>query len=360
MTNVNGRPRVYENPTNISIVIDRSNLDFLDRLRGTTPRGRYIALSLQRTQDTVPKILELEALLGSYADIIEKNNVLIKSHELTIAGLNAEIKRLSEEAVRSSSPDSLSRPATEDDQIDNMRKDFIERNIGLLQSFIANNIPKSKLVAIQRQLVFPTLPKLKLFLTEEYARRMKEGSASLAGIKAVAPPPLSLEQQAYKDELTARLRQAQATLSQMKAKVAEAFNHGMQSDYNQLAVGSAEAEKQVMAIIEEFGAARKIGFTRPVKPSAQESESTHEKVPSAGSPSNPAVVPEPKSDEANTGGLTADQLMFKIQQEEEAVRGDTPGKAAGELKEITASLTNDSPVTESSGTQETASKRGCV
>lgn len=57
---------------------------------------------------------------------------------------------------------------------------------------------------------------------------------------------------------------AQAALSQLKAEAAEAFNHGLQSDYNQLAVGAAEAEKQVMAIIEEFGAARKSGFMRSV------------------------------------------------------------------------------------------------
>ncbi len=153
---------------------------------------------------------------------------------------------------------------------------------------------------------------------------MKEGSADLAGIKAIAPPPLSPEQQAYKDELTTKLRQAQATLSQFKAKANEAFNRGMQSDYNQLAVEVAKAEKQVMAMIEEIGAAKKRGFVRQVQPPAQVSDSSPEKVPPVESPSIPAIIPECKPTGAGSGGLTADQLMLKIQQEEEAVRRDTP------------------------------------
>lgn len=66
------------------------------------------------------------------------------------------------------------------------------------------------------------------------------------------------------------------------------------------------------------------------------------------------MIPEPEPDEPNTGGLTADQLMLKIQEEED-VRKDAPGKADGELKEATASVFNESHATVSSGTSETAS-----
>ncbi len=128
----------------------------------------------------------------------------------------------------------------------------------------------------------------------------------------------------------------------------------------QFAVEVAKAEKQVMAMIEEIGAAKKRGFVRQVQPSAQVSDSSPEKVLPVESPSIPSIVPECKPIGAGSGGLTADQLMLKIQQEEDAVRGDTPGKAAGELKEAIASVPNEFPAVVSSGALETAPKQGGV
>ncbi len=47
-----------------------------------------------------------------------------------------------------------------------------------------------------------------------------------------------------------------------------------------------------------------------------------ETAPSAGSHTIPAVAPECKPTGVGSGGLTADQLMLKIKQEEYAVHGD--------------------------------------
>jgi hypothetical protein len=107
--NLTGRPRVYEDSTNITISMEKKDVALLYTLHGSTPRGKYVSMALHGTEDIMLRCLNAEAMLKMHATVADKNNILIMTHERTIAELNrhlsakdAEIARLNLEVERAS------------------------------------------------------------------------------------------------------------------------------------------------------------------------------------------------------------------------------------------------------------------
>ncbi len=150
------RPKVYEDMVTTSLCMDRADLNMLDRMRGNTTRGKFIATAILIDPEKTRRILELEAEVKQLRESLNKE-LLIKE------SLN---KRLLHEDK--DSPELIER-----------RKAFIDNNLEFFRAFILNKVPGTKLVAIQRQLQFTKLQKLKEFFIEEYARRTKEGTFNL-------------------------------------------------------------------------------------------------------------------------------------------------------------------------------------
>jgi len=65
--------------------------------------------------------------------------------------------------------------ATSAGEIGSFRKQFLDLNYPMLYGFMKNTISQDNLVALQRQLMFTSLPKLKTYLMEEFRRRVNEG-----------------------------------------------------------------------------------------------------------------------------------------------------------------------------------------
>ncbi len=112
-------------------------------------------------------------------------------------------------------------------EIEAMRKEFMDLNYPILYGFIKNRISNDNLVGFQRQLLFPTLPRLKTYFMEEYHRRIRAGLMPVTEepIKPSAPQ-LTLEQQAYKDELVAKIKELRSKLGVVKKEVNAAMERG--------------------------------------------------------------------------------------------------------------------------------------
>ncbi len=103
----------------------------------------------------------------------------------------------------------------------------MDLNYHILYGFIKNRISNDNLIGFQRQLLFPTLPKLKNYFMEEYHRRVRAGlmPATEEPIKPAAPQ-LTPEQQAYKDKLVTKIRELRSKLETVRRDVNAAVERG--------------------------------------------------------------------------------------------------------------------------------------
>jgi len=263
------------------------------------------------------------------------------THERNIAVLNrqlsakdAEIARLNLEVERASL-----QPSAGDGAVGIMRREFLDINTGILQGFVMGRISHENLLSYQRMLAFTSLHKLKAFFIEEYQRRLNAGSIepaekALAKLTPSAAPikPLSPEQQAYKDELVAKIRELRSKLGMVRKEVNAAVERGDAQTVNTIGPQEHLLEDQLLEAMKTAKAAGETGFNRPV---SQPQPSSTPEVKVEISP----VVPEnigqayPTIPASSTGyeGKTAAEMLAEVhewdKQEKAAVDSS---KAAGD------------------------------
>lgn len=328
--NFTGRPRVYEDSINVTISMERKDVALLDTLRGSTPRGRYISIALHGTEDLMLRCLNGEEMLKMHAAVADRNNLLIKTHEQTIAALNkqlsakevaitrmmeklstkdAEISRLNLDVKRSSL-----HPSTGQGAVDIMRREFLDKNIEILHGFVMGRISHENLLFFQKTLAFTSLNKLKTFFIEEYQRRLNDGSIepaekALAKLTPSVAPinPLSPEQQAYKDELLGNIKEMRSKLGIVKKQVNTAMERGDAQTVNTIGPQEHLLEDQLLEAMKTAKAAGETGFNRPVS-QAQPSPILEVKVETA------PGVPQNVSPASSTTyeGKTASEMLAEV------------------------------------------------
>lgn len=320
--------------------MEKKDVALLDTLRGSTPRGKYVSMALHGTEDIMLRCLNAEAMLKMHATVADKNNILIMTHERTIAVLNrqlsakdAEIARLNLEVERASL-----QPSAGDGAVGIMRREFLDINTGILQGFVMGRISHENLLSYQRMLAFTSLHKLKAFFIEEYQRRLNAGSIepaekALAKLTPSAAPikPLSPEQQAYKDELVAKIRELRSKLGIVRKEVNVAVERGDAQTVNTIGPQEHLLEDQLLEAMKTAKAAGETGFNRPIS-QPQVSLTPEVKVEtSPGVPENtsPAYPTTPAS---STGyeGKTAAEMLAEVHEwdKQEKDAADSPIPAA--------------------------------
>ncbi|MFZ3166734.1 MAG: hypothetical protein WA130_03900 [Candidatus Methanoperedens sp.] len=283
-----GRPKTYTKRQNISLILEEKDLELLDALRRDTPRGHYIARMLRPSEEYLKKNMELEAVADNYLKIIENDHVITLGLEQRIQDLEAQVDERDEKisrltlqmsknmgsdatpegpADKSSARTAKSEKvfvATSAGEIDSFRKQFLDLNYPILYGFMKNTISQDNLVALQRQLMFTSLPKLKTYLMEEFRRRVNEGimSATSEPPKPIAPP-LTPEQQAYREELGAKVTLLKAEFKKLKAESEAAFASGDQETYNRVKPLENRLDTQLKEAMEAMLAAKENNFIRP-------------------------------------------------------------------------------------------------
>jgi len=355
-----GRPRVYEDSINVTISMERKDVALLDTLRGSTPRGRYISIALYGTEDIMLRCLNAEEMLKMHAAVADRNNLLIKTHERTIAVLNkqlsakeaavtkmmenlsakdAEISRLNLEVKRASL-----QPSAGDGAVDIMRREFLDRNIEIVQGFVMGRISHENLLFFQKTLAFTSLHKLKTFFIEEYQRRLNDGSiepAEKALAKLTPSPapikPLSTEQQAFKDELLGKIKELRNKFTIVKKEVNAAMARGDAQTVNTIGPQEHLLEDQLLEAMKTAKAAGETGFNRPIsepQPSAQPLSTPEIKVETPCSiPENTIpTYPATPASSITYEGKTAAEMLAEVRewdkQEKDAV--DSLSPAAGD------------------------------
>lgn len=282
---VTGRPKIYDDAINITISMERQDVALLDSLRRDIPRGRYISMTLRGTEEHMQKILDLEATVRNYLLIIDKDSALARSNDATfrslreqlsvkdaeINKLTAQIQRLTEQVELLRTQPAPSRDSDKknidktSDEIEAMRKEFMDMNYHILYGFIKNRISNDNLIGFQRQLLFPTLPKLKTYFMEEYHRRVRAGlmPATEEPVKPVAPQ-LTPEQQAYKDELMAKIKDLRGKLETVRREAKAAVERGDAQTVNTLGPQEHLLEDQLLEAMKTAKAAGDTGFNRPI------------------------------------------------------------------------------------------------
>jgi len=351
--NLTGRPRVYEDSINVTISMERKDVALLDTLRGSTPRGRYISIALHGTEDIMLRCLNGEEMLKMHAAVADRNNLIIKTHEQTIAALNkqlwakeaaatrlmeklsakdAEISRLNLDAERASLP-----PSAREGAVDIMRREFLDKNIEILHGFVMGRISHENLLFFQKTLAFTSLNKLKTFFIEEYQRRLNDGSIepaekALAKLTPSVAPinPLSPEQQAYKDELLGKIKDLRSKFGMVKKEVNTAMERGDAQTVNTLGPQEHLLEDQLLEAMKTAKAAGETGFNRPI-PEPQPSPTPEIKVDTP--PGIPEMISQAQltTTGSSTGyeGKTAAEMMAEVREwdKQENVAADS-SKAA--------------------------------
>jgi outer membrane murein-binding lipoprotein Lpp len=351
---VTGRPKIYNDAINITVSMERQDVALLDSLRRDIPRGRYISMTLRGTEEHMQKILDLEATVRNYLLIIDKDNALARSNDATFQSLkeqlsvkDAEINKLTAQVQRLTEQIELLRmqpaPTTEadkrdidktSDEIETMRKEFMDRNYPILYGFIKNRISNDNLIGFQRQLLFPTLPKLKTYLMEEYHRRVRAGlmPATEEPIKPAAPQ-LTPEQQAYKDELAANIKELRTKLERVRKEVNAAVERGDVQVVNTLGPQEHMLEDQLLEAMKTAKAAGETGFNRPVT-QPEPSPAPEEKVetsPGIQENNSQAFSTTPASS-TTYEGKTASEMLAKVREwdKQEKAAVDSPSPTAGD------------------------------
>lgn len=251
--NSTGRPRVYEDSINVTISMERKDVALLDTLRGSTPRGRYISIALYGTEDIM--LRQLFAKEAAVTKMMEN----LSTKEAEISRLNLDVKRASLQ------------PSTGDGAVDIMRREFLDKNIEILQGFVMGRISHENLLFFQKTLAFTSLNKLKTFFLEEYQSRLNDGSIepaekALAKLTPSVAPinPLSPEQQAYKDELLGNIKELRSKLGIVKKQVNTAMEHGDAQIVNTIGPQEHLLEDQLLEAMKTAKAAGETGFNRPI------------------------------------------------------------------------------------------------
>ncbi len=334
-----GRPKIYNDAINITISMEKQEVALLDSLRRETPRGRYISMTIRGTEEHMQKILDLEATVRNYLLIIDKEGALARNNDATFQSLkeqlsvkDTEINKLTFQIQRLTEQVELLRmqPAStmdsdkkdidkSSDEIEAMRKEFMDLNYPILYGFIKNRISNDNLVGFQRQLLFPTLPRLKTYFMEEYHRRIRAGLMPVTEepIKPAAPQ-LTLEQQAYKDELVAKIKELRSKLGMVRKEVNAAMERGDAQTVNTIGPQEHLLEDQLLEAMKTAKAAGETGFTRPVvsqpQPSVQPlltSEVKIETPPGVQENIGPAYPTTPASS-TTYEGKTASEMLAEV------------------------------------------------
>jgi hypothetical protein len=342
---VTGRPKIYDDAIHITISMERQDVALLDSLRRDVPRGRYISMTLRGTEEHMQKILDLEATVRNYLLIIDKDSALARSNDATflslreqlsvkdveINKLTAQIQRLTEQVellrtqpapARDSDKKDIDKTS---DEIEAMRKEFMDVNYHILYGFIKNRISNDNLIGFQRQLLFLTLPKLKTYFMEEYHRRVRAGlmPATEEPIKP-ATPQLTPEQQAYKDELLAKIKDIRGKLETVRREVNAAVEHGDAQTVNTLGAQEQMLEDQLLEAMKIAKAAGDTGFNRPIsQPQSPEAKAE-----------TPLGVPENINPACSTTyeGKTASEILADVHEwdkQEKAATRDSVKDADG-------------------------------
>nr|WAI02629.1 MAG: hypothetical protein OI719_00040 [Candidatus Methanoperedens sp.] len=283
-----GRPKTYTKRQNISLILEEKDLELLDALRRDTPRGHYIARMLRPSEEYLKKNMELEAVADNYLKIIENDHVITLGLEQRIQDLEDQVderdekisrlnlqmsKNIGSDATPEGSADKSSAKTAKSEkvlvansagEIDSFRKQFLDLNYPMLYGFMKNTISQNNLVALQRQLMFTSLPKLKTYLMEEFRRRVNEGlmPATSEPPKPIAPP-LTPEQQAYREELGAKVTLLKAEFKKLKVESEAAFASGDQVTYNRVKPLENQIDTQLKEAMEAMLAAKENNFIRP-------------------------------------------------------------------------------------------------
>jgi hypothetical protein len=161
------------------------------------------------------------------------------------------------------------------DDIETMRKEFMDLNYPILYGFIKNRISNDNLVGFQRQLLFPTLPRLKTYFMEEYHRRIRAGSMPVTEepFKPSAPQ-LTQEQQAYKDELLGNIKELRSKFSIVRKEVNAAMVRGDAQTVNTIGPQEHLLEDQLLEAMKTAKAAGEKGFNRPISPQPSDQPSS--------------------------------------------------------------------------------------
>jgi hypothetical protein len=229
-----------------------------------------------------------------------------------INNLNAQIQRLQPApAVDKTS-----------DEIEAVRKEFMDMNYHILYGFIKNRISNDNLIGFQRQLLFPTLPRLKTYFMEEYHRRVRAGLMPATEEPAKpAAPQLTPEQQAYKDELLAKVKDLRIKLETVRKEVNAAVERGDAQTVNTLGPQEHLLEDQLLEAMKTAKAAGETGFNRPIS-QPQPSPAPEVKV------GTPLGISENISPASSTTyeGKTASEMLADIHEwdKQEKAAADSP------------------------------------
>ena len=329
-----GRPKIYNDAINITISMEKQEVALLDSLRREIPRGRYISMTIRGTEEHMQKILDLEATVRNYLLIIDKESALARNNDATFQSLreqlsvkDAEINKLTVQIQRLSEQMDILRlkptltmysdkkdiEKTSDD-IETMRKEFMDLNYPILYGFIKNRISNENLVGFQRQLLFPTLPRLKTYFMEEYHRRIR------AGLMPVTEEPfkpaatrLTQEQQAYKDELLGKIKELRSKFGMVKKEVNAAMERGDAQTVNILGPQEHLLEDQLLEAMKTAKAAGETGFNRPVPEPSSTPEIKVDTLPGI-----PEMISQAQSttQASSTGyeGKTAAEMMAEVRE----------------------------------------------
>lgn len=278
-----GRPKIYNDAINITVSMERQEVALLDSLRREIPRGRYISMTIRGTEEHMQKILDLEATVRNYLLIIDKDGALARNNDATfqslkeqiyvkdaeINKLTAQIQRLTEQVdlLRTQPAPTMDSDKKEidktSDDIETMRKEFMDLNYPILYGFIKNRISNDNLVGFQRQLLFPTLPRLKTYFMEEYHRRIRAGLMPVTEEPfKPAVPQLTQEQQAYKDELLEKIKESRSKFGIVRKEVNAAMERGDAQTVNTLGPQEHLLEDQLLEAMKTAKAAGDTGFNR--------------------------------------------------------------------------------------------------
>ncbi len=343
-----GRPKIYNDAINITVSMEKQEVALLDSLRREIPRGRYISMTIRGTEEHMQKILDLEATVRNYLLIIDKDGALARNNDATfqslkeqiyvkdteINKLTAQIQRLTEQVdlLRTQPAPTMDSDRKDidktSDDIETMRKEFMDLNYPILYGFIKNRISNDNLVGFQRQLLFPTLPRLKTYFMEEYHRRIRAGLMPVTEEPfKPAAPQLTQEQQAYKDELLGKIKELRSKFGIVRKEVNAAMERGDAQTVNTLGPQEHLLEDQLLEAMKTAKAAGETGFNRPISqlqtsaqplPTPEVKVDTPRSVPENTSPAYPATPASSTTYE----GKTAAEMLAEVREWDKQKKGD--------------------------------------
>ena len=209
-----------------------------------------------------------------------------------------------------------------------MNSFLMDLNYPILYGFIKNRISNDNLVGFQRQLLFPTLPRLKTYFMEEYHRRIRAGLMPVTEEPfKPAAPQLTQEQQAYKDELLGNIKELRNKFTIVKKEVNAAMARGDAQAVNTIGPQEHLLEDQLLEAMKTAKAAGETGFNRPIpepQPSDQPLPTPEIKAETLCSvPENKGTVyPATPTSSTTYEGKTAAEMLAEVREWDKQEKGD--------------------------------------